>query len=368
MFNRIITLIIKELLSVWRDKKSRMILIVPPIMQLLVYSYAATLEVNNVSIGIINEDNGIISRHIEDRFYGSKTFSQIYHLNNAEAKNFIDTQKGLLIVHFKQDFTKKILAKKSGNIQVIIDGRKSNSAQIVMGYVSQIISQFNLDYMNQNNMPKQGSIIISRYWFNPNLEYKWFMVPALLATISLIMGMVVTGLSVARERELGTFDQLLVSPIQPWEILIGKTVPGLIIGITEATFLFLIIIFILKIPFTGSIFLLYISLFVFLLSVLGFGLFISSIAKTQQQAILGSFIFMAPAMLLSGFATPIENMPGWLQPITLINPLRYFLFIIRGLFLKDIPKEVIMANLWPLLAISLVTLTGAALLFKRRLE
>jgi len=368
MLNRIITLIIKELLTVWRDKRSRAILIVPPVIQLLIFSFAATLEVKNVSIGIINEDNGIISKRIENRFYGSDTFDKIYHLQNNEAKNFIDTQKGVLIVHFSQDFSKKILSKETGNIQVIIDGRKSNSAQIVMGYISQIINQYNLEYMHQNNMPNQNSIIVTRHWFNPNLEFKWFMVPALLAIISLMMGIVVTGLSVARERELGTFDQLLVSPIRPLEILIGKTVPGLIIGLAEATFLFIIIIFALKIPFTGSVFLLYLSLCIFILSVLGFGLFISSVAKTQQQAILGAFIFMPPAILLSGFATPIENMPSWLQPITLINPLRYFMFILRGLFLKDMPINVIMTNLWPLLTISVITLTGAAWFFKRRLE
>jgi len=369
MFNRIITLIIKELLTVWRDKKSRMILIVPPILQLIVYSYAATLEIKNVPIGIINEDTGIISRHIEDRFYGSNTFSKIYQLQHKDAKNFIDTQKGLLIIHFAQDFSKKILNNEPGNIQVILDGRKSNSAQIVMGYVSEILNQYNLDYMNQNNLPKQqSSIIITRNWFNPNLEFKWFMVPALMATISLIMGMVITGLSIARERELGTFDQLLVSPIHPFEILIGKTLPGLIIGLAEATILFLIIIFILKIPFTGSIFLLYLSLCIFLLSVLGVGLFISSLAKTQQQAFLGAFIFMPPAILLSGFATPIENMPSWLQPITLIDPLRYFMFILRGLFLKDMPADIVMTNLLPLLTISIVTLTGSVLFFRRRLE
>jgi len=368
MLNRIISLIIKELLSVWRDKKSRMILIVPPILQLLVFSFAATLEVSNVSIGIINEDNGIISKRIEDRLIGTNIFSKIYHLQNKDAESFIDTEKGLVIIHFNQDFSRKVLNKETGNIQVIIDGRRSNSAQIVMGYISQIINQYNLDYMVQNNIQKSNSIVITRHWFNHNLEFRWFMVPALMAIISLMMGIVVTGLSIARERELGTFDQLMVSPIQPFEILIGKTVPGLIIGLAEATFLFLIIIFILQIPFRGSLLLLYISLFIFICSVLGFGLFISSISKTQQQAILGAFLFMPPAILLSGFATPIENMPSWLQPITLINPLRYFMAILRGLFFKDIPVEVVMTNLWPLIIISIITLTGASWFFKRRLE
>jgi ABC-2 type transport system permease protein len=368
MFNRIITLIIKEFWAIWRDPQSRSVLIIPPIMQLLVYSYAATLEVKNVPIGIINEDNGIISRRIIQNFQGSDTFSDIYYLQNNQLKNFIDTQKGLVVVRFGEDFSRKVLNNQTSNLQVIIDGRKSNTALILSGYISEIINNYNLEYAGQNNKFSTKALITTRHWFNPNLEYRWFMVPALLALISLILGLVVTGLSIARERELGTFEQLLVSPIQPWEILIGKTVPGLFLGIAEATFLFLIIVFILKIPFTGSVILLYISLFVFLLSVLSVGLFISSMSKTQQQAILGTFIFMPPAMMLSGFATPIENMPMWLQNLTYINPLRYFLVIVRGLFLKDIPTEVVLANLLPLIVISVFAMTGSALFFRRRLE
>lgn len=367
MLNRIIALIIKELLCLWRDKKSRMVLIIPPIMQILIFSFAATLEINNVAIGIINNDNGIISHRIEDRFNRASVFNGIYHLQ-SNANNFINMEKGIAVVNFNQDFSKKFFNKETPIIQIIIDGRKSNSAQIVLGYISQIINQYNFELITETNNKFPKSFLITRHWFNPNLENQWFVVPALMAIISLMMSIVVTGLSVARERELGTFDQLLVSPIRPLEILIGKTIPGLLVGITEATFLFIITIFIFHIPFGGSIFLLYISLIIFILSVLGFGLFISSISKTQQQAILGAFIFMVPTVLLSGFTTPIDNMPVWLQPITILNPLKYLIFILRGLFLKDMPIGVILANLMPLIIIAIITFSSVTWFFKRRIE
>jgi ABC-2 type transport system permease protein len=180
--------------------------------------------------------------------------------------------------------------------------------------------------------------------------------------------MVITSLSVAREKEIGTFDQLLVSPLTPLEILIGKTIPAIIIGIGEATIVLVVGTLILGVPFRGSIALFYISVFVFVTSIVGIGLFISSIAQTQQQAVLGSWLFMSPAIILSGFATPIENMPTWLQPVTYFIPLRYFLVIAKGLFLKDIPAVVVWNNIWPMALIGMVTLSSAGLFFKRKLE
>lgn len=368
MFNRVIALIIKEMLAVWHDKKTRMVLIVPPIIQLLIFSYAATLEVTNISLGIINNDNGVIAKRIEDRLTHTGIFSNIYYLHDHDLNNFINMEKGLIAIRFDSAFSANILKQKNAAMQVVADGRKVNSAQIAIGYITQIINSYNLEYLRQNNFYCPYTTIVTRHWFNPNLENQWFIVPALMAIISLMMCIVITGLSIARERELGTFDQLLVSPIQPLEILIGKTVPGVIIGLIEASFLFLVTISIFRIPFSGSLILLYISLIIFLFSVLGFGLFISSMVNTQQQAILGAFVFMAPTILLSGFATPIENMPTWLQPITTINPLRYFMLILRGIFLKDMPTKEVAFNLIPLIVISVFTLTGATYFFKRRLK
>jgi len=369
MFNKIITLIIKELQSIWSDKKSRGILIIMPLVQLFVFSLAATLEVKNVNIAVINNDRGSISQDLIEKFRGSNTFQKIYYLKNYnEAADYINTQKVIAVMSFQQDFSRKVLKGEPVEVQVILDGRKSNSAQIVYGYINRILDGFNSETADKLNMPKAENSVITRTWFNRNNEYIWFTVPGLLGILILTLGLVITGLSIARERELGTFDQLLVSPIQPFEILIGKTVPGLIAGMAEAVIMIPLAILIFKIPFTGSFWLLILSVFVFLLSVIGIGLFISSVAKTQQQAILGSFMFTSPSIVLSGFATPIENMPVWLQHLTLLNPLRYFITISKGIFLKDLPFDVVMANLIPMFIISMVTLTGAAAFFRRRLD
>ena len=186
--------------------------------------------------------------------------------------------------------------------------------------------------------------------------------------ISLLIGVILTALSVARERELGTFDQLMVSPLRTHEILIGKTVPPLMIGLVHATVYVLAALFVFEVPLRGSLLLLYPSLIVYLAAVIGIGLFISSLSTTQQQAILGAFLFAAPAILLSGFATPIENMPAWLQPLTMVNPLRHFLVVVKGVFLKGLPASEVLLNTAPLILIALVTLTAAAWLFRRRIE
>ena len=217
-----------------------------------------------------------------------------------------------------------------------------------------IVDQYNNDFTARANIRQQNSTLIVRNWFNPNLLYYWFNVPSLSGILTLLIGMVITSLSVAREKEIGTFDQLLVSPLTPSEILIGKTIPAILIGIGEATIVLVVGTLILGVPFRGSLPLFYVSVFVFVTSIVGIGLFISSIAQTQQQAVLGSWLFLSPAIILSGFATPIENMPTWLQPVTYIIPLRYFLVIAKGLFLKNIPASVVWDNIWPMALIGVV--------------
>jgi len=369
MFKRIQALIIKEMLAVLRDKKARMVLLVPPILMLVLFANAVTLEVNNVQIGILNRDDGIESRELIRRIQGSRTFKQVVFLRGvSEIRPLIDSEKVFVVLHIGEDFTRRILSNQNATVQVIIDGRRLNSAQIVQGYISRILLQMNQSLAQSNpKVPRPPSILTARHWFNPNLDYVWFTVPSLVGILTMTVATNVTALSVARERELGTFDQLLVSPLQPIEILIGKTVPAIIFGLAEGTLMIMAGIFIFHIPFTGSLPMLYASMAVFLLSVTGIGLFISSLAKTQQQAVLGSFMFSNPAITLSGYAAPIENMPSWLQVITYVNPLRYFMVILKGSFLKSLPADVIFANTWPMALIALFTLSGASWLFKRRL-
>ncbi|KAB2833346.1 MAG: ABC transporter permease, partial [Caedimonadaceae bacterium] len=207
-----------------------------------------------------------------------------------------------------------------------------------------------------------------RSFFNPNIEYIYFTVTSLVAILSMILALMVTAMSVSRERENGTFDQLLVSPLQPWQILVGKMMPAMMISIGESTLLMIIVLLLYSTPFKGSLILLYFSMIIFLFSIVGIGLFISSICKTQQQSILGTFVFMTPTMLLSGYATPIENMPPWLQPVTNIFPIKHFFIIIRGIFLKDMSTLEVLRYSWPIALIALFTLVLAGWMFKRRLE
>lgn len=369
MLQRILTLIYKEILAVWRDKQSRFVLIVPPLLQLMVFSMAATLDVKNVPIAILNLDQGAESFELLQRFHGAPTFNKIIYLHAVnDIAYVVDNQDAAMVVHIDEQFSRNLRGGKPADIQLILDGRKSNTAQIIQGYALGIINQYNTDFAARVNIKQQNTEIFPRNWFNPNLLYYWFNVPNLSGILTMLIGLTITALSVARERELGTFDQLLVSPLQPIEILIGKTIPALIIGLIEGSIIIGAGIFIFQIPLTGSLFLLYVSLFVFICSIVGVGLFISSLSQTQQQAILGTFVFMTPAVLLSGYATPIENMPAWLQQATFLNPLRYYLIIVKGIFLKDMPFNIVFDNVWPMAVIACVTLTGSAWFFRRRLE
>ena len=353
-----------------RDRKVRISILLPPIIQLVIFTFAATLDVKDVPIGILNRDAGEQGFLLVERFFGAKIFNNhiIFLKGVEEIAPFIDNQKGIMVVSIDQQFSRNIDAGNPATVQLIFDGRKTNTAQIVAGYTNEIINRFNNDYTATADLITQNVELVPRIWFNPNTEYFWYNIPCLVGVLSMLTCLVVTTQSVARERELGTFDQLLVSPLMPWEILIGKIVPGIIIGFLEGMFMFTIGTLVFGVPFTGSLPLYLLSLIIFVSSVSGIGLFISSLSSTQQQAMLGTFVFMMPSILLSGFATPIENMPVWLQPVTHFIPLKYMLIISKGLFLKAMPARIVFANIWPLLIIGFFTIVGAGLFFRRRLQ
>ena len=369
MFGRLKALIIKEFLSILRDPKGRIVLIVPPLIQLLIFSFAATQEVTNISVAVLDRDMGRWSYELVERFRGSPRFSDVRTVRSvAELRAAIDRQQAIMAIHIAQDFSRRIEAGRTADVQLILDGRRSNAAQIVAGYSTTLVNRLSQDIAAMQGRDAATSAIVARNWFNPNLDFMWFTVPSLVGMLITVTGIIVTGLSVARERELATFDQLLVSPLTPAEILVGKTTPALVVGLVQASMLIVIAILVFRVPFTGSLLLLYCSITVFLASVIGVGLFISALSQTQQQAILGAFTFTAPAILLSGFATPIENMPQWLQVVTYADPLRHFLVVVKGVFVKGMTAEQVLANTWPMAVIALFTLTGAAWLFRRRLS
>jgi ABC-2 type transport system permease protein len=369
MENRVLALIWKELLQAIRDPKTRISLLAPPIIQLLIFTFAATLDVKNVPIGILNRDNGRQGFELVQRFRGAPTFTRIFFLYSVEEITpFIDRQKGVMVVSIDEQFSRNLDSGKPAKVQLILDGRKSNTAQIVAGYANTIINDFNTDYAAKSGIKQQNAMLVPYNWFNPNLIYYWYNIPSLVATLSMLTCLVVTSNAVARERELGTFDQLLVSPLSPFEILIGKIIPGVIIGTLEGMLLLIVGVYLFRVPFVGSFPLFLLGLLIFIFAIGGVGLLISSIATTQQQAMLGTFVLMVPSVLLSGFATPIENMPSWLQPVSYFLPLRYMLIISKGIFLKNMRATLVLNNIWPLALIALITLGCASMLFRRRLE
>lgn len=367
MWKRILALTIKEFLALLKDRKGRLVLVVPPLIQLLVFGYAATFELKQVPYAVYSEDRGNVSRDLLAAFRGSSSFNLVAQLQNEiRIAPLIESKQVLMVLRVGPNFSADLLSGRTSRIQIIVDGRNSNTAMLVVNYAGAIVKQFNGTWAASqgSGMPVH---IETRAWFNPNLESRWFFVPGIVGLLTLLVTMLVTALSVAREREQGTFDQLLVTPMSPVEILIGKALPGFLIGILEATLVTLAAVFWFKVPFLGSIATLYVGIFLFLLSAVGVGLMISSIAVTQQQGLLGAFFFMVPAIILSGFATPIRNMPAIVQDLTLVNPMRYFLVVLRGTFLQGMPFHLLIPELWPLAVIGIASLAIAGWLFRNRM-
>jgi ABC-2 type transport system permease protein len=364
MWRRLRALIVKELRAVWRDKRTRFIVIGPPLIQLLIFSYAATYDITNISVAVLDESRTPVSRELVARFRGAPAVSEVIPLAHvAEIDAVIDARRADLVLHLGQDFERRLLAAPPAPLQAILDGRTSNTALIVQGYANTIVSRFNEEWVRDHGMPAAPATLVPRAFFNPNLHTRWMVVPSLIMIVTLIL----TAVSVARERELGTMEQLLVTPLRPWEVTLGKTVPAMLVGLAEGSVIAAAAVWWFEVPLTGSLPLLYLSLAVYMMSVIGVGLFVSSLAQTQQQAILGAFMFLVPSILLSGFATPIANMPEWLQTATLANPLRHFLVVVQGIFMKSLPPHLVFENVWPMLVIGVLTLAGAVWMFRRRL-
>ncbi len=365
---RIFALALKELLALLRDPASRAVLIGPPIIQLIVFGYAATFELKHVPFVVYNQDSGRPSRDLIARFSGAPAFDLLRVVHNQDAlRHAIDDKSALMAMNIDPKFSSNIERGGTAHVQLVFDGRDSNTAAIAMGYAQAIVADFNRAELALRNGSPPATVVIDRAWFNPNLESRWFIVPGICGILTLLVSMVSTGLSVAREREMGTFDQLLVTPLVPAEILLGKALPGFLVGTLEGSFIVLVAIFWFHVPFTGSFLALYLGFFLFLLASVGAGLMISSLAKTQQQGLLGVFLFMVPAIVLSGFSTPIANMPLAVQYITLLDPLRYFLIILRRCFLQGADASLLWPQYWPLALIGVITMIAASKLFRRGL-
>lgn len=367
MWRQVLALIRKELLAVLRDARSRMVLIGPPLVQLLVFGYAASFDINHVPIAVLDKDHSQPSRDLIARFAGSPTFSIEKILKSDEPiDRLIDERRVQMVLVIDPNFTRDLLVHRPARMQMLVDGRNSNTALLIESYANTILSDFSLAWSADHGGPPMPAVVDIRTRYNPTLTSRWFIVPGIVALLTMVVTLLVVGLSVAREREMGTFDQLLVTPLRPIDILLGKGLPGMLIGTIEATVIITAAVFWFHVPLRGSLLPLYFGMLLFVLAVTGIGLAISSLAATQQQALLGAFLFIVPAVILSGFATPIANMPFWVQHLTWLNPMRYFLIIVRSVFLEGTGFRDLTPQFWPMAAIGVVTLSVAGWLFRKR--
>lgn len=366
---RIVALIHKELLAILKDPRSRVSLFMPPVLQCLIFGYAATYDLSNVPYAVLDQDRSAASHDLLASLDGSGVFHRVAQLRNqTDIKPVIDQETALLVVVIGQDFQRRLAAGLPADVQVIADGRNSNTAGTALGYVGAIVDSFNANWAASHGAPAPPLQVTMRAWYNANLETRWYMVPALIGTLTFLQTLLLTAMSVAREREQGTFDQLLVTPFRPFEIMVGKAVPSVLIGLIQATLILLVAQLWFRIPFVGSYVTLYAGLLLFLMAAVGMGLMLSAVVATMQQAMLYAFVVMMPFALLSGLTTPLSNMPEIFQDFTLLNPLRYAIDIAHRVYLEGAGLHQLIPDLWPMAIIATVTLSSAAWLFRGGLE
>jgi ABC-2 type transport system permease protein len=362
MFERLKAMLFKEFRQVLRDPRMKVTMFVAPIFQILVFGYAATTDVKNIPTAIYDLDNTPQSREIIRNFTSSKYFRvKQYIYNDKQLETLIDKSAASAVIRFNHGFAEKLNNGGDAEIQLILDGTDSSTASVIMSYAGSIIRQYSQKELDKriNILPLKIESFPSvdlraRVWFNENLESRFFYLPGVIAMLVTVMTLLLTSMAVVREKEIGTMEQLIVSPLRPTELILGKLIPFAIIAVIDVIFITVVGVFWFKLPIRGSVLLLFGSTFVYLITSLGMGLFISTISATQQEAMMSTFLFIFPANLLSGLIFPIANMPKIVQFITYLNPLRYFVVILRGIFLKGTGIEI----LWPqILALFLFGLT-----------
>jgi ABC-2 type transport system permease protein len=376
MFARIIPIVIKELIELKRDKWARFRLIVPTLAQMLVFGYAATYEVYHVSTVVFDLDHSQESRELISRFQFSSRFDVTVVHTQAEVTKAIDHSDAAVALVIHAGFAELLRKGQSAPLQVIVDGTNSNTALIALGYVDIIAAGFAQDYGTQlaestlgvRGMRQVQVTLEQRPWFNEDLNGQWFFVPGLIGTLTLIIIVNLTAFAIVREREVGTLEQIMVSPIRPAELIFGKTVPFFLIGLGEVALIVAVARLWFQVPFVGNPLVLLLGSSLFLFSTLALGLLISTLCTTQQQAFSMNFFILNPFFILSGFSFPISSMPKVLQWFTYVNPLRYYLVVIRGTFLKGIGLEVLWPQLAAMAAIAAILLTTSILRFRKSLE
>jgi ABC-2 type transport system permease protein len=362
---QIAALVRKEILAMLKEPSSRAILFVPALMQALLFGYGATYDLSHVPYALLDQGRGAASTELLARLDGTGVFFREATLSSSrQIAEAIDGGEVLLVLNIPPDFESQLAAGRPAPLQLILDGRNSSTAGAAAAHVGAIVAGY-----NQSLAGAAPAVTIERRaWFNPNLESRWNLMPALIAALSMLQTLLIAALSVAREREQGTFDQLLVTPLTPMQILVGKAVPAIAIGLIQSTIIFLVIRFWFQIPMQGSVALLYLGLFTFTGAAVGVGLSISALSLNMQQAMLYTFLLIMPLMLLSGLLTPVRNMPEILQIATYANPLRFGMSIVRRVYLEGAGLRDVAPDFIPLLLLAALTLPLAAWLFRNRLS
>lgn len=377
MLRRLRGMLVKEFLQVFRDKRSRLLLIGPPLIQTLVFGYAATLEVRHVPTAVLDYDQSQVSRDLVSRFISNPYFDvRARPDSRREIGDLIDRGEIMVALQINAGFAQDIRKGQTAGLQVIVDSSNSNTALIAVGYVNQIAVRFAREYQRdhllrtspfmQSQIP---SIVLDRRpWFNMDLNSQWFFVPGVIGNLIMVMVVSLTAFAVVREREIGTLEQIMVTPIGRLEFILGKTVPFFLIGLLDTTLISLVGTLWFGVPFRGSVGVLATGAVLFILCTLGIGLFISTISTTQQQAMVSGFFFFMPAITFSGFGTPISSMPEFMQWLTYLDPLRYFLEILRGVYLKGVGLGVLWSQMVLLALLGLVMLLISVARFRKSLD
>jgi ABC-2 type transport system permease protein len=344
---RVPTLMRKEFLELRQDPKLFGIVILAPILQLTMLGYAATTDVKNVPIVVVDADRSAASRELIDRFEASANFVVVGSEPSIRAVDaYLDEGRAWMALDIPADYGERVRRGESATVQVVADGTDANSTNVALGYASNLIAGYARDLAASRGRAPARPLVGAevRVWFNPGLESRDFMIPGILALLLLVVTTNLSSMAIVREKELGTLEQLNVTPIARWELIVGKLLPYAVLGMVDALLVIAVAVGWFEVPLRGSVLLLLAMCAVYLLTTLGLGLFVSTISATQQQAMITtSFFFLLPMVFLSGFIFPIENMPAAIQSFTYLIPLRYFLVILRGIFLKGVGLE----TFWP---------------------
>lgn len=375
MWERISSILIKEFRQVFRDPRMRTTIFVAPILQLIVFGYAATTDIRNIPTAIYDLDNTKESREVIRQFSYSKYFNIKYYVyDDLRQEELIDKSQVNVVIRFNRGFGEDLQGHKDAQAQLILDGTDSNTASVILSYATRVIERFTYSFLqNRSRVLLQKTVeyphvdLRARSWFNENLESRNYYIPGVIALIVTIMSLLLTSMAIVREKEIGTIEQLIVSPIRPIELILGKLAPFAIIAMFDVILITTIGVLWFHVPIRGSLLLLFGATCAYLLTSLGMGLFISTLSSTQQEAMMSTFLFFFPANLLSGFMFPIANMPKIIQYVTVINPLRYYIDILRGIFLKGIGLKILWPDLLALLIIGLSIFTLSSMRFQKRL-